>query len=214
MLFNKKILDLENGHYSFSDYFKMNIRTEDLVLFFGYRYQLSAIDLEKPKLPSLLKAWIDDFLENYDKLRRLVNLTNEMAVREFLISPIIFELVKRFDVKVDIETSVYYSEVLRGNIDYILTKKSNVIAIETKNADMNRALNQLCVELIALDKIINKKDKPLYGVVTTGTEWNFLLLDRENKIITQDRSSFYLAHDLSAIFQVMIGILDNKIEDV
>jgi len=120
MLFNKKILDLENGNYSFSDYFKMNIRTEDLVTFFGYHYELKAINLEKPQLPRSLAAWVDDFLSNYDKLRRLVNLTHEMAVREFLISPIIFELVKRFDVKVDIGSSVYYSDVyLSQSLDAI-----------------------------------------------------------------------------------------------
>jgi len=212
MLFNKNILDIENGNYSFSDYFKMNVRPEDLAKSFGYRYQLKAINLEKQELPQPLNAWVEDFLSTYDQLRRLVNLTNEMAIREFLISPIIFELVKRFEVKVDIESSVYYSAVLRGNIDYILSKKSNFIAIEAKNADMNRGLNQLLVELIALDKLMDKDDHPLYGVVTTGTEWNFSVLDRKNKRITQDSRSLYLVQNLAEIFQVMIGVLDKSTE--
>jgi len=208
MLFNKNILDIENGDYSFSDYFKMNIRTEDLVMSFGYRYALKEICLAKQELPDSLNAWVDAFLSSYDQLRRLVNLTNEMAIREFLISPIIFELVKHYEVKVDIESSVYYSQILRGNIDYILSKKNNFIAIEAKNADMHRGLNQLLIELIALDKIVDKDDTPLYGVVTTGTEWNFSRLDRINKCITQDRKSLYLSQDLTKIFQVIISILD------
>ena len=207
MIFNKKILDLENANYSFSDYFKINIRSDDLASLFNYSYELKEIDFKKDELSTDLKAWIDDFLSHYDNLRKLVNLTNEMAVREFLISPIIFELVKRFNVKVDIENSVYYSEILKGSIDYILRKNSNFIAIEAKNSDMNRGFNQLISELIALDKIIEQDDVLIYGVVTTGTEWNFALLDRKNKTIIQDKKNLYLTQNLEEIFQVIISIL-------
>ena len=207
MIFNKKILDLKNSNYSFSDYFKINIRPDDLASLFGYSYELKEIAFKKDKLPIELKAWIDDFLSHYDNLRKLVNLTNEMAVREFLISPIIFELVKRFNIKVDIENSVYYSDILKGSIDYILRKNSNFIAIEAKNSDMNRGFNQLISELIALDKIIEQDDALIYGVVTTGTEWNFALLDRKNKTIIQDKKNLYLTQNLEEIFQVIISIL-------
>jgi hypothetical protein len=209
MIFNKKILDLKNANYSFSDYFKINIRAEDLAMLFNYTYELKELKFQKNKLPNDLKDWIDDFLSHYDKLRNLVNLSNEMAIREFLISPIIFELVKRFEVKVDIENSVYYSNILKGSIDYILSKNSNFIAIEAKNADMNRGFNQLLSELIALDKIIEDDKAPLYGVVTTGNEWNFALLDRKTKNIIQDKRSLYLLRDLEEIFQVIIEILEN-----
>jgi hypothetical protein len=213
MLLNKKILDLNNGHYSFSDYFKMNIRADDLAKLFNYHYELKSINLKKQALPNKIKRWIEAFLSNYDKLRRLVNLSNEMAIREFLISPIIFELVTQFDIKVDIETSVYYSDILRGNIDYVLTKDSSFIAIEAKKSDINRGLNQLFVELIALDKIIDSDEKLLYGVVTTGTEWNFSVLNRQTKCITQDSNSLYISHDLETIFQLIISILDKSTSD-
>jgi len=209
MIFNKKILDLENENYSFSDYFKIDIRAEDLASLFDYTYELKEIPFQKNELSDNLKEWIEDFLTHYDKLRNLVNLTNEMAIREFLISPIIFELVKRFDVKVDIENSVYYSEVLKGSIDYILRKNSNFIAIEAKKSDMTRGFNQLLSELIALDKIIEDDNILLYGVVTTGNEWNFALLDRKTKNIIQDKKSLYLVRDLEEIFQLIIEILEN-----
>lgn len=208
MIFNKKILDLENANYSFNDYFKINIRADDLATLFGYSYELKELEFKDVELSDGLKAWIDDFLSHYDNLRKLVNLTNEMAVREFLISPVIFELVKRFDVKVDIENSVYHSDILKGSIDYILSKKSSFIAIEAKNSDMNRGFNQLISELIALDKIIEQDDSLIYGVVTTGTEWNFALLDRKNKQIIQDNKSLYFTQDLEKIFQSILSILD------
>ena len=210
MIFNKKLLDLKNGNYSFSDYFKMNIRANDLAKIFDYSYELKNIEFQKNELPKELKAWIEEFLGSYDKLRKFVNLTNEMAIREFLISPIIFELVKHFDVKVDIESSVYYNDVLKGSIDYILSKKSNFIAIEAKNADINRGFNQLISELIALDKIMEKENTLIYGVVTTGTEWNFALLDREKKTITQDNKSLYLVQDLEGIFEIMVEVLNKE----
>jgi len=123
MMFNKNILELENHSYSFSDYFKMNIKTKDLAEYFGYDYNWKAINLERDERPHPLKIWIKAFLGSDDQLRRLVNLTNERAMRAFLISPIIFELVKGFNVRVDIDSSVYYSKTRHGNIDYILTKK-------------------------------------------------------------------------------------------
>ena len=209
MIFNKKILNLETANYSFSDYFKIDIRAEDLASLFDYTYELKEIPFQKNELSDNLKEWIEDFLTHYDKLRNLVNLSNEMAIREFLISPIIFELVKRFDVKVDIENSVYYSEVLKGSIDYILRKNSNFIAIEAKKSDMTRGFNQLLSELIALDKIIEDDNILLYGVVTTGNEWNFALLDRKTKNIIQDKKSLYLVRDLEEIFQLIIEILEN-----
>ena len=161
-------------------------------------------------MPESLQEWLNDFLSNYDKLRKYVNLNSEMAIREFLISPLIFELVKHFNIHVDIETSVYFDNTLKGNIDYILNKKEhiNFIAIEAKNANINRGFNQLLVELIALDKIIESDETLLYGAVTTGNEWNFAYLDRKNKTIIQDKQNLYLLHDLDEIFKIIIGILD------
>jgi len=63
--------------------------------------------------------------------------------------------------------------------------------------------------LIGLDKITANDDKLLYGLVTTGAEWNFFLLDRKNKIIIQDKNSLYLIQNLEAIFQIMISILES-----
>ena len=98
-------------------------------------------------------------------------------------------------------------EKIHFEIYYILSKNSNFIAIEAKNANMNRGFNQLISELIAIDKIIEKTDDFLYGVVTTGNEWNFAILDRKNKIIIQDKNSLYLLNNLEDIFKTIIGIL-------
>ena len=54
MIFNKKILDLENANYSFSDYFKINIRAEDLAILFDYGYELKEIEFKKDELSSEL----------------------------------------------------------------------------------------------------------------------------------------------------------------
>jgi len=54
MIFNKKILNLKNANYSFSDYFKINIRAEDLANLFDYNYELKDIEFGSNELPNKL----------------------------------------------------------------------------------------------------------------------------------------------------------------
>lgn len=45
-MLNKKI-DLKNGSFSFSDYFKMKIDTDELIAEFGYKYEREKVELKK-----------------------------------------------------------------------------------------------------------------------------------------------------------------------
>ena len=38
MFLSRNVIDLENGNYTFSDYFKMNIDPENLAKVFGYKF--------------------------------------------------------------------------------------------------------------------------------------------------------------------------------
>jgi hypothetical protein len=65
----------------------------------------------------------------------------------------------------------------------------------------------LAVELIALDKWTDKEAPLLYGTVSTGSIWQFAILEREKKIITQDLNLFRVPADLPELFSVLISIL-------
>ena len=45
----------------------------------------------------------------------------------------------------------------------------NFIVIEAKYQDLNNGFKQLAMELITLDKLIEDKNKIIYGAVTIGT---------------------------------------------
>jgi len=208
MILSKNIIDLENGSYTFSDYFKMNIVPENLAKVFGYKFKISIIDFKKNELNTQLKEWVEEFHKDFFRLKERINLDSEMAKREFLVSPIINELIQNLDIKVDVETSIHYDKTLKGSIDYVLNNEENIfIAIEAKDTDMGRGLKQLMVELIAIDKIIEEESDFIYGAVTIGFDWNFVTLDRKNKIITQD-INYIPIKDLEEIVQILVGILE------
>jgi hypothetical protein len=210
MLLSKNVIDLENGNYNFSDYFKMNIAPENLAKVFGYTFRKDIINFEKNKLNDDFMAWIKEFYNDFLKLNNSIDFCNETAKREFLISPVILKLIKNINIKVKIEEETYYDNTLKGKIDYILNNDKNIIvAIEAKNSDMEKGLNQLIAELIAIDKILEDDNKNdfIYGAVTIGFDWRFIKLDRINKIIIQD-INYLSIKELEEILQILVGILE------
>jgi hypothetical protein len=208
MFLNKNLIDLENGNYTFNDYFKMNISPTKLVEVFNYKFEINNLGFKDIVLEDDLKSWVNTFNTKFLTLKKNVNFSNEVSKREFLISPIITELVHNYNIKVDTETDVYFDNILKGKIDYILNNNKNIfIAIEAKNADMDKGLNQLIVELIALDKIIDNGTDFLYGAVTIGFDWSFVILDRNEKIITQNLHTLHIDNQLEDIVKILVSIL-------
>ena len=208
MFLSKNVIDLKNGNYTFSDYFKMNIDHENLAKVFGYQFKIDNIDFKKNELNDNLMDWIKKFSEEHKEIKKSISLETEIAKREFLISPIIFELIKNIHIQVKIEANTYYDKTLKGVIDYILNNDKNVfIAIEAKDSDIPRGLKQLMAELIAIDKIVEEKSDFIYGAVTIGFDWNFVILDRKDKIITQNLCNLHIESQLKDIVQILVGIL-------
>jgi hypothetical protein len=210
MLLSKNVIDLENGNYNFSDYFKMNIAPENLAKVFGYIFQKDNIDFQKNNLNEEFLQWVEYFEKKYSKLKKSVNFNSEMSKREFLIAPIIDKLIEHIEIKVDIEANTYYDNTLKGSIDYVINNDKNIfIAIEAKNSDIEKGLNQLIAELIAIDKILEDDNENdfMYGAVTIGFDWNFVKLDRKNKVIIQD-INYLSIKELEEILQILVGILE------
>ncbi|VAW85350.1 hypothetical protein MNBD_GAMMA18-978, partial [hydrothermal vent metagenome] len=51
--------------------------------------------------------------------------------------------------------------------------KNNLVVVEAKHKDLNNGFKQLAMELIALDKLTDEKEKEIFGVLTIGTDWIF-----------------------------------------
>lgn len=201
-MLNKKI-DLKNGSFSFSDYFKMKIDTDELIAEFGYKYEREKVELKK----NTEKQDYSRLDKQIDLVLNGISLNSEIAIREFLIAPILLYLLSKFKFKIKPEKTIYFNEKLRGVLDYYIDNlKNSLVIIEAKNMDLHSGFRQLAMELIALDKLVEDRDKKIYGVVTIGTNWIFATLDRDKKILYEDSKTYHVPDNLDEILQILSNI--------
>ena len=196
---------LPENSYTFPDYFKMRIPTEEILNYFGYSKRNERLDL--PKFSGDLPT-IRQLSERIEEVLIHISLESGVTRREFLIAPIVFEVRHLTKAKLNSEYWIEYNHQLRGSLDYFLRDERNLLVVEAKNADLTRGFTQLAVEMIALDKSDEEPEKPIYGAVTTGREWHFGKLDRQAKAISQSIDSFTVPGNLEEIVRILIGILE------
>lgn len=194
----------KDSAYTFSDYFKLVAYRDEIIEYFGYsfyatNYKFSPVDSEKLELKTLKESLVKNI--NH------IGINTEIAKREFMIAPILMNLIDYVHPKIKVEFPLIFNHQLKGTLDYYLQSKDDLLIIEAKNSDLERGFMQLAVELIALDKWTDKEMPKLYGAVSTGSIWQFALLDREKKVITQDLNLFRVPADLENLFSVLIAIL-------
>jgi hypothetical protein len=192
---------------TFSDYFKLRARTEDILEYFGYKKinemsRLKQSEIEIPKF-DYLSAQIEDHLLH-------ISLENEITRREFLIAPILSFVRQITDAKLNSEYWFEVNHQLKGSLDYYLIREQDLLVVEAKNADLTRAFAQLAVELVALDRAAETDKEIIYGAVSTGQEWQFGRLERSNKTFYQGINVYVLPNNLEEITRILIGILLNK----
>ena len=201
----KKSIFKEGKKYTFRDYFYLPNPVEDIVAELGYSYSLEVLQL--PTSASCNVESVNNLKRNYYNVLPKISLNSETAKREFLIAPVLFELAKETDLKINVEYPIDVSELLSGYLDYLIRYKQELIVIEAKKGDIDRGFNQLAAELIALDQYEEEGGSILYGVVTIGEMWVFSMLDRKNKKITRDMHNYTIPEDVENIFRILVGII-------
>ncbi|MCU0238123.1 MAG: hypothetical protein MUC29_01665 [Pyrinomonadaceae bacterium] len=193
--------------YTFSDYFKMRISTDDVLKYFGYSKKNERLKL--PKYDKEISS-LKNLSENIEEVLIHISLESEITRREFLIAPIMFEVRHLTKAKLNSEYWFEYNHQLKGSLDYLLRNNLNLLVVEAKNADLTRGFTQLSVEMVAIDKADEKEQKEIYGAVTTGREWQFGKLDREKKLFSQDINTYTIPNNLEEIIRSLVGILEKK----
>ncbi|MCS6959499.1 MAG: hypothetical protein RMK91_05560 [Pseudanabaenaceae cyanobacterium SKYGB_i_bin29] len=190
--------------YTFSNYFEMGIIPRELAQEFGYNFQklhlclpAYAVDIDRLEL---LRQRIQDILP-------YLELENETARREFMIAPIISELIYYTKARLRVEYSLKLNDQLQGIIDYHIEAEQAVVIIEAKQADLSRGFSQLTAELIALDQWLENQQPQILGAVTTGNIWQFGILDRPQKLIQQDLNLYRVPADLDQVFPILLHFL-------
>ncbi|MEB3343123.1 hypothetical protein [Okeania sp.] len=192
---------------NFSDYFKFNYYLEDIVNYFGY--QLIIEELVLPKSEKQFDG-LENLKQRFRKSLPFITLDSEMARREFLIAPVLIELVDYCQAKLKVSYALEIEPQLKGSLDYFLEAGNNLLVIEAKKENLERGFKQLAVELIALDKGIESEQNLLYGAVSIGKIWQFAVLKRQEKELKQDLNLYQVPNDLEDLMKILVAILTNE----
>lgn len=151
-------------------------------------------------------------------------LFSEKAKSELIIMPILKEVRRKhraFSIFSGYSFDVDKSQSLNGICDYILSSNIESIEIkspifclvEAKNKTVEEGIGQVAAEMVAA-KIFNEQDNiplaSIYGCVTTGTEWLFLLLNDKTLYIHTHR--YYLNEtDLPRILSILVHVVQQNV---
>jgi hypothetical protein len=194
--------------YTFSDYFKLNFAPQDILAYFGVSLQRQSLKL------SQYSGTLDRFTELKSRIEESLprlSLTSEMARREFLIAPVLTDILHYTQATLNVEYPVNVSNQLKGYLDYLLQNQQTFLVIEAKNEDLERGFIQLAIELIALDQWIESDQPILYGAISTGNIWQFGKFDRQTRAITQDLDLYRVPADLNDLLRILVNILEPQI---
>ncbi len=158
-----------------------------------------------------------------------IGSNSEKARSELIIAPILVDLRRQLHEQINLFSGVDFTvdetQGLSGICDFIITKSPEILAVtapvitvvEAKKENINAGLGQCAAEMIAA-QIFNEQSqeklrenmtdiKEIYGVVTTGSIWQFLKLQEQTLSI--DLQEYYLK-DINKI----LGILASSISGI
>ncbi|NEQ97881.1 MAG: hypothetical protein F6K30_14370 [Cyanothece sp. SIO2G6] len=212
----KPLIIQADQSYTFTDYFRLNFAPSDILGYFGVTLHKQFLTL--PQHPADLDR-VADLQQRIESSLPRLSLTSEMARREFLIAPVLMELLHHTDAMLNVEYPVSVSNLLKGTLDYFLrwrnttpmgVSSQNFLVIAARNEDLERGFVQLAVELIALDQWIETDQPILWGAVSTGTIWQFGRCDRVQRQVTQALTLYRVPTDLVDLMRILVGIVSNE----
>jgi len=195
-----------NRPYTFSEIGKLKAPTDELLAEYGYSLERTLLDL--PQYQGELDR-LQERRERIEEVLPYIDLTNEQSRREMLIAPLMTDLIHYTRAQLRIEYVLKVSHQLQGELDYLLRTKTNLLVIEAKQEDLTNGFTQMAVELIALDqweKSTSVEQQPqLVGAVSTGTVWQFGILHRQRKLVTQELTLYRVPTDLEPLMRILVA---------
>ena len=153
--------------------------------------------------PVTASDWLVDTLA---LMAPMAMANTEKARSEFMVAPILGELVKRLDYGVFVfsgkDFNVDIDRGLSGYCDFLVSRSPESISIqapvctivEAKKEDINGGIG-LCIAEMVAAQIFNERKgvaiDRIYGVVTSGMAWRFLVLD--GTVARVDRLEYYIS---------------------
>lgn len=191
--------------YTFTDYFRLNFAPQDILAYFNVSLRRRSLTL--PRYAGTLDRLNDLKTRIEESLPRL-SLTSEMARREFLIAPVLTDVLHYTQATLNVEYPIAVNNQLKGTLDYLLQNHQTFLVIEAKNEDLERGFVQLAIELIALDQWIESDQTILQGAISTGNIWQFGQFDRQSREVTQNLNLYRVPADLEDLLRILVKILE------
>jgi len=141
-----------------------------------------------------------------------------------ITAPILIELRKLFNHQIGlfcgIDFTVDAEKGLNGNCDFLISRSSHLLIltapvvaiVEAQNEDINTGLGPCVAEMLAA-RIFNegegnKNATIIYGAVTSGQTWRFLIL--KEQVIEIDLTEYYLI-DVNKILGILASAIQQAI---
>lgn len=153
-------------------------------------------------------------LEEYTQLATAIN--TEKARSELLIMPVLTEVRRQLNYQISLFSGTDFyvdaSQGLNGFCDFILCgseeqfyiKAPVLTIVEAKNENLKNVLGQ-CIATMLAAQLFNKNTQQeitrIYGVVTSGTNWRFLMLEGVTAYI--DIVEYYI-NDVDKILGILL----------
>ena len=152
----------------------------------------AAKDVALPQPSQLLKQT----LERNVTLAK--SIATEKALSEFIVAPILSEILNISNKKISLFSGIDFTidikQGLSGRCDFIISLNDNqyfltapvITIVEAKKSDISLGLGQCVAEMVAAQIFNVKKNiakKRIYGIVTTGLDWQILSLEDKNVYI-------------------------------
>ncbi|KYC43114.1 hypothetical protein WA1_13520 [Scytonema hofmannii PCC 7110] len=172
---------------------------------------VSALELTVEDIPHLFSAIAP--VEPSERLRQTLDetldlaasISTEKARSELIITPILLEVRRIFNNQLGYFSgntfNVDDSKGLTGACDFILSATANqslitapvLTIVEAKDNDIRVGLGQCIAQMVAAQIFNTRKGKEqqvVYGAVSTGTNWKFLML--ENQLVKIDLTEYFI----------------------
>jgi hypothetical protein len=184
---------------------------------FGLEFKANPFipDLE-PIIPS---DWLQETLLMTLPLAKIAG--SEKARSEFIIAPILVELLKLTNNEISVfsgeDFTVDKELGLNGICDFMISQSSNQIKVsapvialvEAKKGVLKDGWGQCIAEMVAASKFNEHRKKSIeciYGIVTSGTSWQFFRM--KDKVVLIDPEEYNIAsvEKLLAILNWMVEL--------
>ena len=137
------------------------------------------------------------------------------------MAPILVEIKKQLNNQISIFSGIEFNvnpdQGLNGFCDFIISSSTRqliieapvITLVEAKNDNLKSGFSQCIAEMLAAQIFNQRKSNninKIYGIVTTGTIWQFLELESETIIVDLEE---YSINNLPKIFGILISLLES-----